>query len=56
MLAGWEGEGRNKSHLFHHVSTDEVYGTLAHDEAPFTEKPLTRPTHPMPRARRRQTT
>ncbi|HEY0114512.1 MAG TPA: dTDP-glucose 4,6-dehydratase [Allosphingosinicella sp.] len=29
--------GGGRPHRFHHVSTDEVYGSLGHDEAPFTE-------------------
>lgn len=31
-------ETANPSHRFHHVSTDEVYGTLGDDDAPFTEE------------------
>ena len=41
-----EGEAKNKNHLFHHVSTDEVYGTLAQDEAPFIEKTPYAPNSP----------
>ena len=41
-----EGKGRSESHLFHHVSTDEVYGTLAQDEVPFTEKTPYAPNSP----------
>jgi len=33
-------------HLFHHVSTDEVYGTLGPDEPPFTEKTPYAPNSP----------
>lgn len=33
-------------HLFHHVSTDEVYGTLGADDAPFTETTLYAPNSP----------
>ena len=32
--------------LFHHVSTDEVYGSLQSDEAPFTEDHPYRPNSP----------
>lgn len=32
----WKGDFNNK--LFYHVSTDEVYGELEFDDAPFTEK------------------
>jgi dTDP-glucose 4,6-dehydratase len=38
---------------FHHVSTDEVYGSLGPNDAPFTETHRTRPTPP---ARRPATT
>jgi len=31
----WDGHYDGK--LFHHISTDEVYGTLGPDDAPFTE-------------------
>jgi dTDP-glucose 4,6-dehydratase len=35
----WEGlpAGRKTAFRFHHVSTDEVFGALGHDDAPFTE-------------------
>ncbi len=33
-------------HLFHHVSTDEVYGTLGPDEPAFTEQTLYAPNSP----------
>jgi dTDP-glucose 4,6-dehydratase len=33
-------------HLFHHVSTDEVYGTLGPDDPPFTEKTPYAPNSP----------
>ncbi len=32
----WQGDFNNK--LFYHVSTDEVYGEVEFDDAPFTEK------------------
>ena len=37
--ANWLDKDNNpvKQHRFHHVSTDEVYGTLAADDPPFTE-------------------
>lgn len=34
------------SHLFHHVSTDEVYGTLSADDPAFTEDTLYAPNSP----------
>jgi len=34
------------SHLFHHVSTDEVYGTLGADDPAFTEQTLYAPNSP----------
>ncbi|MDA0679604.1 MAG: dTDP-glucose 4,6-dehydratase [Proteobacteria bacterium] len=34
------------SHLFHHVSTDEVYGTLGPDDPAFTEKTPYAPNSP----------
>ena len=33
-------------HHFHHVSTDEVYGSLSHDDPPFTEKTPYDPRNP----------
>ena len=36
----WLGEAQKKAFRFHHVSTDEVYGSLSATAAPFTE------THP----------
>ena len=38
---------------FLHVSTDEVYGSLAPDDPPFTESTPYAPRAPTPRARRR---
>jgi dTDP-glucose 4,6-dehydratase len=35
--AYWEGRGRPAGFRFHHVSTDEVYGSLGPDDPPFTE-------------------
>ena len=34
------------SHLFHHVSTDEVYGTLSADDPAFTEQTAYAPNSP----------
>lgn len=34
------------NHRFHHVSTDEVFGTLAPDDPPFTEKTAYAPNSP----------
>jgi dTDP-glucose 4,6-dehydratase len=39
----WQGE---RGHRFIHVSTDEVFGDLAPDDAPFTEKTPYRPSSP----------
>lgn len=33
----WIEEGRVSAHRFHHVSTDEVFGSLGIDDAPFRE-------------------
>ncbi len=33
----WLDQGGGMAHRFHHVSTDEVYGSLQMGEAPFTE-------------------
>lgn len=33
-------------HRFHHVSTDEVYGSLNHDDPPFTENTIYSPNSP----------
>lgn len=33
----WLGAGSSKQHRFHHVSTDEVYGSLGPEDAAFTE-------------------
>jgi dTDP-glucose 4,6-dehydratase len=45
-LSAWCGKGSGKSHRFHHVSTDEVYGTLAPHEAPFSETTAFAPNSP----------
>jgi dTDP-glucose 4,6-dehydratase len=38
--------GRFVSHRFHHVSSDEVYGSLESDDPPFTENSPYRPNSP----------
>ncbi|WGT52021.1 dTDP-glucose 4,6-dehydratase [Thioclava nitratireducens] len=43
--AYWEGEGRPESFRFHHISTDEVYGTLG-DTGQFTENTPYAPNSP----------
>lgn len=43
----WLGrEDAPTSHLFHHVSTDEVYGTLGPNDPPFTERTPYAPNSP----------
>ena len=43
----WLEDGAAKGrHHFHHVSTDEVYGSLGPDDPPFTEVSLFRPNSP----------
>lgn len=43
----WMDEGNlEKAHRFHHVSTDEVYGTLALSDPAFTETTAYQPTSP----------
>ena len=39
-------EHKRTQFRFHHVSTDEVYGSLTADEAPFTETSLYQPNSP----------
>lgn len=41
----WLGD-TPRPHLFHHVSTDEVYGTLAPDDPPFSETTQYAPNSP----------
>lgn len=41
----WLDDG-HKEHRFHHVSTDEVYGTLTPDEPAFTEQHQYKPNSP----------
>ena len=41
-----DGENILEGHRFHHVSTDEVYGTLSPTDAPFTEDTAYAPNSP----------
>ena len=42
----WLDKGTGKPHRFHHVSTDEVYGTLKANAQPFTERTPYAPNSP----------
>lgn len=42
----WLDKGSGKPHRFHHVSTDEVYGTLAPDDPAFSETTPYAPNSP----------
>ncbi len=42
----WLAERQEPAHRFHHVSTDEVYGSLAPDEPPVTEASAYAPNSP----------
>ena len=42
----WQEKEKNERHRFHHVSTDEVYGSLAPDEPAFTEANQYKPNSP----------
>lgn len=42
----WLGSKTQTPHLFHHISTDEVYGSLEPDEAAFTEHSRYAPSSP----------
>ena len=44
--AVWLGEGGSREHRFHHVSSDEVYGSLGPDDPPFTERTAYAPNSP----------
>nr|MBF0223748.1 dTDP-glucose 4,6-dehydratase [Desulfobulbaceae bacterium] len=44
--AVWLDQGSGVPHRFHHVSTDEVYGSLAADDPPFTETTPYAPNSP----------
>ncbi|MFB0612097.1 dTDP-glucose 4,6-dehydratase [Aurantiacibacter poecillastricola] len=42
----WLDEGSGKAHRFHHISTDEVYGSLGPDDPAFSETTPYRPNSP----------
>ena len=42
----WRQDGRVAAHRFHHVSTDEVYGSLGADDPPFDERSPYAPNSP----------
>ncbi len=42
----WLDEGIGKPHRFHHISTDEVYGSLGPDDAAFSEAHQYQPNSP----------
>ena len=42
----WLEEGRGDRARFHHISTDEVYGSLGPDQPPFTESSPYNPSSP----------
>lgn len=42
----WLDSGSGKTHRFHHISTDEVYGTLGPDDPAFTEQTPYAPNSP----------
>jgi len=42
----WLGQGSEREHRFHHVSTDEVYGSLGPDDPPFHEELKYEPNSP----------
>src|SRR5215471_10205901 len=44
--AAWLDKGTGRSHRFHHVSTDEVFGSLGRDEPAFSETTAYRPNSP----------
>ena len=44
--AAWLGDGDPRAHRFHHVSSDEVYGSLGLDDPPFTERSAYAPNSP----------
>jgi len=46
-LAYWRNQNWGQDACrFHHISTDEVYGSLQHDDAPFTESSPYQPNSP----------
>lgn len=42
----WLDEGSGREHRFHHISTDEVYGSLGPDDPAFSETTQYRPNSP----------
>jgi dTDP-glucose 4,6-dehydratase len=42
----WIDDGDGRPHRFHHISTDEVYGSLGPDDPPFTETTSYAPNSP----------
>lgn len=44
--AVWLDQGTGRPHRFHHVSTDEVYGSLGPDDPAFTETSVYAPNSP----------
>jgi dTDP-glucose 4,6-dehydratase len=44
--AAWIDKGSGQPHRFHHVSTDEVYGSLGPDDAAFSEDTAYAPNSP----------
>ena len=42
----WLDEGSGSPHRFHHISTDEVYGSLGTDDPPFRETDAYAPSSP----------
>jgi len=44
--ATWLGAGGSAEHRFHHISTDEVYGSLGPDDPPFSESTAYAPNSP----------
>lgn len=42
----WLDEGSGRDHRFHHVSTDEVYGSLSPDDPAFSESTQYQPNSP----------
>ena len=44
--AAWLDKGSGRPHRFHHVSTDEVYGSLGPDDAAFREDTQYQPNSP----------
>ena len=42
----WLNEGRSPKHRFHHISTDEVYGSLECNDPAFTEEHQYQPNSP----------